>query len=625
MSKAENVAFDASAPADERGEALAELHKAHAPSALSSLLPNDAVRDVISFIQDGFEEAAMNKAINPNIVPFPSKRSRDGEPGVQSVTLDEWQVQLQGQYWDRPGALSFDSLRAMVDQTPILNAVILTRIRQVQRFCRVAESGDDKPGFEIRHVDKHHKLTESERESIQLLNRFIGNCGWEFKPRRRKALRRDAFSQFMAKWVRDTLSMDSAPIELEWKRDKALGIDGFYSVDGATIRLCTEDGYEGDDEVFALQVVQGRISTAYTFDDLIYEPRNPRTDVSASGYGISETELLIRVVTGFLNALTLNIKGFDSNAIPKGMLHLSGNYTQDDIASFKRYWNSMVKGINNAWSLPVMVSKDQESRAAFEKFGVEYNEMYFAKWMTFLTSIICAIYGMSPAEINFDAFSGGSTSALSGSDTAEKLAASKDSGLMPLLSHAEGIISDFIISDFSDKFAFRWTGRDPEDADRKQKTKELILTVDELRSEQSYDPHPDPLIGGAPLNGQLVALYTQSKQPQQQGDFGQPGDGAQGAPGGEAPGDGDFGGQGPNGDFGKGDDPQPDFGKPDAVGDAGKPGDVANAPADPSLGEDAPGDNVTGDTVPDEPSDFGKKAEEEDFGKALPVIYSLED
>ena len=27
-----------------------------------------------------------------------------------------------------------------------------------------------------------------------------------------------------------------------------------YAVDGSTIRLCTEDGYEGDDEIFALQV-----------------------------------------------------------------------------------------------------------------------------------------------------------------------------------------------------------------------------------------------------------------------------------------------------------------------------------------------------------------------------------
>jgi hypothetical protein len=127
--------------------------------------------------------------------------------------------------------------------------------------------------------------------------------------------------------------------------------------------------------VFALQVVQGRPRTAYTYNDLIYVPRNPRTDVRLAGYGLGEPELLIRPVTGYLNAMTYNIKGFDENAIPRGMLHISGDYDANDLVAFKRHWNAMVKGINNAWTLPLMVSKDQDSKASFERFGVEFNEM----------------------------------------------------------------------------------------------------------------------------------------------------------------------------------------------------------------------------------------------------------
>jgi hypothetical protein len=44
----------------------------------------------------------------------------------------------------------------------------------------------------------------------------------------------------MAKSVRDTLTMDAAPIETEFKRARDLGLDGFYAVDGASVRLCTE-------------------------------------------------------------------------------------------------------------------------------------------------------------------------------------------------------------------------------------------------------------------------------------------------------------------------------------------------------------------------------------------------
>ena len=99
---------------------------------------------------------------------------------MQSIQLDDWQLSVQGDFWERPSALGFDSLRMMVEQTPILNAIVMTRVRQVQRFARVAESNKDVPGFEIKHIEKSHQLNKAEQESINQLNRFIGNCGWEF-------------------------------------------------------------------------------------------------------------------------------------------------------------------------------------------------------------------------------------------------------------------------------------------------------------------------------------------------------------------------------------------------------------------------------------------------------------
>lgn len=522
--RAQDVAFDMDAPVAERTQALAELQKSYMPSA-SDLMPMDAIQNFLSLAR---EDLDLQKA-SSNIVPFPSSSARNGARGMQSVQNDEFSVNIQGEYWERPSSFSFDAMRAVCDQTPVLSAVILTRQRQVQRFCQVAESGNDMPGFEIKHADADHQLTRSEKESIKLMNRFMSNCGWEFKPRLRKKLKRDSLSQFMAKAVRDSLTMDSAGIELEWKRDKRLGIDGFYNVDGATVRLCTERGYQGDPDIYALQLVQGRICTLYTHDELVYEPRNPRADVLTCGYGNSEVEQLIKIVTGYLNALTYNTKGFDSNSIPKGMLHLVGNYDKNDLGAFKRYWNAMVKGTGNAWNLPVMVSKDAESKATFEKFGVEFNEMYFAKWMTFLTSIICAVFGISPSEINFDSFSGGNTSPLSGSDTGEKLAASKDSGLRPLLSYFQSLFTDFIVGEFSDSLVFRWTGLDPEDKEAKAKRAELTLTVDEMRAQDGQPKHPDPLVGGAPVNNPaLVQVYMAANAPQ-------PEEGADGEPGGDKP------------------------------------------------------------------------------------------
>jgi hypothetical protein len=187
--------------------------------------------------------------------------------------------------------------------------------------------------------------------------------------------------------------------------------------------------------------------------------------------------------------------------------------------AFKRQWNAMVRGINNSWVLPVMVSRDAESKASFEKLGVDFDEMHFSKFMTFLVSIICAIYGMSPAEINFDSFTAGNTSALAGSDTAEKLAASKDSGLRPLMAYLESVLSDFVIGEFSEKYCFRWTGLEPEDQGQRNEMRKAVLTVNEIRAQEGYDPMDGPL-GDAPLNPSLIGPWMQLTQQAQGGQDG---------------------------------------------------------------------------------------------------------
>lgn len=520
------TAHNAAAPADEQQDAMAQAQKAAMPTSVPDLAP------LIKHIAESYADQQFYKALEkPGIVPYPSQAVRDGKTeGMQSVWLDDRQVQILGDWYERPSNFGFDAMRYMVDKTPILSAVVMTRIRQIKRFCRVSEKGVG-PGFQIRLKEQNgsQKLAKAEQDSINALQSFMQNCGWETNPRQRSRLRRDNFSGFMNKVVRDSLVMDSAPIETEYKKNKSLGMDGFYAVDGSTIRLCTENGYQGDDEIFALQVVQGNIRTAYTFNDLIYVPRNTRTDVLNGGYGMSETELLVSTVTGFLNAMTYNQKYFDSNAIPKGLLHLSGDYSTEDLNSFKRYWNSMVKGINNAWTLPVMVSKTQESKASFENFGVDVNEIMFAKWMTFLTAIICAIYGIAPDEINFESFTAG-TSSLSGSDTEEKLINSKDKGLRPLLSHFEDLFTDYIISDFSDKYVFRWTGLDEKDPKQAWEEEKTLLTTNEARRARNWEEIKEDW-ANAPLNSVTMQPYMaevnakiQQEQMAQQAELAQPGD-----------------------------------------------------------------------------------------------------
>ena len=517
-----SVAQDPSAPASERYDAQVELTKS---SLQDQLFGKPEVREAISQIQEMLSERdeRLSKA-GSNLIVGPwsgGQKNKIKGRGPESIFLDDFQLIVQGGgYWERPGALSFTAMRAMVEQTPILNGIVLTRQRQVMRFCR-PRMGDSGPGFAIKHVDPNRELEERDLEAIQLLQKFILNCGWEFDPRRRKALKRDNFGQFMAKHIRDSLIMDAAPIETEWKRDKGLGIDGFYAVDGATIRLCTELGYEGDDSIFALQVIEGNIRTAYSYEDLIYEVRNPRTDVIASGYGYSETEMLIRVVTYLLNTMTYNAGFFDKNSIPRGILNLYGNYTPEDIAAFKRQWQAMLRGAANSHNLPVMVSKDQESKADYVEVGGQMTEMAFSSWLTFLTSIACAVYGTAPEEVNMASFAE-NRSALSGSDTEEKLVSSNDKGLRPLLSHVENTFSDFVIQPFSEDLMFRFEGLDDTDQAQAFELRKLASTWNETRKETGLEPIDGPM-GDCPMNPSLIPMWQQESgvgQPEE--DFGDP-------------------------------------------------------------------------------------------------------
>ena len=582
------VLNDPRAPAGERYDADLELQQVATAAG-----PHAKFSEIIDFIKSDYAEQAFMKSVSDSkIVQFPSKQAQAGKPGMQSVFLDDLQISWQGGYFEKQGSLGYNTLRLMADGTPLISSIIMTRIRQVARFCAPQESGEG-PGFAIRHIEKNHALSDEEQNSVNLLTKFFQNCGWEFSPRKRRKLKRDDFASFMAKSVRDSLVLDNAPIETELKRDRALGIDGFYSVDGATVYLVNELDYEGDDEIFACQVVNGTIRAAYNYDDLILVPRNPSSSILTAGYGTSELEYLVKIVTGFLNALEINLSGMSKNSIPRGFMSLVGNYDERDLAAFKRYWSTTVRGVQNRFNMPVMVSKDQESKAEFVEIGNQVDEVMYQKWMELLGAIACAVYSIAPEEINWTSFTA-SKSSLSGADTEEKITQSMDKGLRPLLTYYQNLFTDYILSDFSDKYVFRFTGLDEEDKQQRFEGRKLAQTWNEFRAGEGLDAIEGDE-GDMPMNPSFIGPWMQIKGiGQQQPDMG----------------------QGDGGD-------QEDFGSPpdeenQAAGDAGEQDQGEQGGPDEGGQDDAQAgqaDAEEGGEAGDQP-DFGKP-QELDFGKSL--------
>lgn len=551
-SHARNTHMNLSAPLDERRDARAEMERTYYPTT-SDFPPLSDVKLLVDECSQAFDEQGFAKSAVPGSATSafgltrPSDRSPRAAGSVMVADQGGFGSVGYGGYRARASIFQPEQLRMMVEHTPLLNAIIGRRERTVMRFLRPAERDRDV-GFEVRRKDDERPLRTNDDAEETRLTQFVLSSGDTSDPIARKRLERDTLTEFMKKSIRDLLTLDAWAIETVRTRNRR-DLSGYYGLDAGTIYLASEHGYQGDDSVVAVQLINGMAVTTYTPDDLVYVCQNPRTDLLHHGYGYPPTEMIVRVVTGYLNAMTYNLQGFSNNSIPKGILTLFGSYDARQLTAFKQQWNAMITGVNNAWKLPVLQSDSKESAAHFEKLGVEFSDMYFAKWMTLLVSIVCAIYGMDPTEVYSEAFHAGKSS-LSGSDRAEALADARDTGLEPLMAFIENTFTDHILARINHDYKFRFFGLQPVDRAWRQEVMKLTNTVNEARLAEGLDPLSDELLGNAPLNNSLIGLYMQRWQGEQQaqqqamgtGDETQPGQPGQG----EAEGEDADEGQGPD-------------------------------------------------------------------------------
>jgi hypothetical protein len=415
---------------------------------------------------------------------------RDTEQGMgqQSQVYDRSAV-INDRWIEKPGILTFDELRAVSINTPLISSIVSTRARQVSSFSSCQEEAHS-PGFLIKHRDINHAALPEEIQEMQAISHFITNCGWESRPRIKKRLGRSSFASFLSASVRDSLIFDASPIELELRGD-GVTIDGFYPIDGSTIRLCGPQGYQGDPDITGVQLVNGSPVCTFTDESLIYEIRNDTTDITRCGYGTSEIELLTKIITGYLNAFAYNAAGFDKNTIPAGIWTVIGDFPDAKLTEFERRIKGQMTGANNAWRTLLMSSKDKDSRIDFNKIDSGFSDIFFEKWFSFLTAIACAIYGISPEEIGFGSF--GDKGGLIGNNSyVDRISSSNDRGLIPLLHFYETTITDYIINEISPKYVFRFDGLKAIDKAARDKLNTQILTINELRAQTGMPNIDEP-------------------------------------------------------------------------------------------------------------------------------------
>lgn len=419
-------------------------------------------------------------------------------------------------YKDKPTSLSYNILYQMSVKNSVIAAVLNTRINQISTFTKPSRFSTDGIGFQIKLRDPLAVPTDEQQDMFRALEIFLENCGYN------RDNSRDDFDTFIRKIVRDSLTYDQLCFEIvPDRRGRPAEI---LAVDASTIRAASEN-YNGEtfwgnapknssEPIKWVQVVDGSVVSWFTANELAFGVRNPRSNINMQPYGFSELEMLIQQITSHLYAEEYNAKYFSQGGTTKGIINIksdpNGIGNKEQLESFKRQWRAQVNGMTGAWKTPVLQVPD----------GIEYisvnqsnRDMEYSQWVNYLINIVCAVFLIDPAEVNFSN-NGGAAAQSSVFETSQeqKLKHSRDKGLKPLLRFIEAIINKHVISRFSQDYVFCFTGLDEKSEEEKAELDSKYIktwkTINEIRREHGEKPleYGDVILDASYLN------YIQQKE-----------------------------------------------------------------------------------------------------------------
>ncbi|AYP68576.1 portal protein [Exiguobacterium phage vB_EalM-132] len=438
----------------------------------------------------------------------------------QSIVEDPLALINAMGFKDKPARVTYDTLRKMANRNSVISAVIQTRVNQVSTFTQPARYTKDGVGFEIKLRDPKKKPTDDQKATMLAIEAFIENCGYSYNPHR------DDFDTFVRKVVRDSLTYDQLTFEVV--PDRMGRPAEIYAVDASTVRAAkiesdnvegyiTPDNYfnNADNEIKWVQVVDNKIISEFTGNELAFAIRNPRTDINIHPYGFSELEILIHQVTAHLWAEEYNSRFFSQGGTTKGILNLKGqNVSKPQLDAFRRQWTAQLAGMTGAWKTPVVSVEGLE----YINVSQSNREMEYEMWLNYLINIVCAVYQIDPAEINFPnrGGAGGSGGGLGEGGIEDRLKSSKDKGLRPLLRFVESVVNRHIIRRFSSEYTFNFVGLNGEsEQERMEKANKAVRSFKTINEVRAANDEPPLENGDIILDPTYINYVLQKEQMEQ--------------------------------------------------------------------------------------------------------------
>jgi hypothetical protein len=220
--------------------------------------------------------------------------------------------------------IGYGQLRGLADGYDVLRIIIETRKDQMDR---------------IRWNFRAKKGTKVAQNKIDEITAFFIRPDGEHD-----------FNTWLRMLLEDLFVIDAPTIWKQYNRggDKLLAL---CPMDGATIKRVIDDWgrtpkpYAGPDGLIYptayQQVLKGFPAVDYTTRDLIYAPRNVRTD---RVFGYSPVEQIIMTVNIGLRRELGQLEYYTAGNIPESLIGVPDTWTPDQIKTFQDYWDDYFTG-----------------------------------------------------------------------------------------------------------------------------------------------------------------------------------------------------------------------------------------------------------------------------------------
>lgn len=399
------------------------------------------------------------------------------------------------------------TLRRVSKKAWVINLCITHVQKKIKPFLKPSTNRNLR-GYVVKKVGEDViKAAGKQSKERKDIEQFLKNTGLE------KNSDRDNFVKFCNKIVRDALEIDQVATEIGFT--KAGKPYAFWAVDGATVEKVLPE-QDNPYNIKYVQVINAIPQAFYPEGTLIFDYQNPRTDVDFSFYGYSNVEQAIDLITSSINTFAYNAGFFTENKLPRGMLLIDGNASQETVEQMEDYITDIMSGsVSNQWRVPILTSGNGKSGESNSIKWVSLNgtnrEMEFQGWLDFLISAIVSLFGCSMEELGLHS---SKSQPVFERNTAPEIEASKSLVLGDMLAFLQQYINQIIEKVFPG-YEIEFVGYERDDPkqilDITKGEVESFKTLNEVRQEKGLPKIEAEWADKCPANPQFVQMFQSAQ------------------------------------------------------------------------------------------------------------------